>query len=154
MRGFGRVQVPGSAPSATRSFTPAVTQSGEPTYTSRSGFFTRIPGTRFIIGYATMKIAATSGAVANNYVIPTLPVSPSANYNTTGYTRPIGVADLYDASAFSGYVCELAIASGSVFLVATGTAAETYIGITGAPFAAALAANDLISYSFMYEAAT
>ena len=153
MRGVGRVQVPGASPAATRTFTPAVTQSGAPTYTSRAGYFTRIPGTRFIIGYAYIKIAATGGAVANNYVVPTLPVTPSTNYTAPGFAWPIGQVSLYDASAFSGYEGVVTLYAGQVTLESTGTAAETSFGITGAPFAAALAANDLISYSFMYEAA-
>ena len=157
MRGLGRIQVPG-APAATRSFTPAVTQSGAPTYTSRSGYFTRIPGTRWVQGAFCIIIAGTGGAVANNAVAITVPFPAAPWYVTSsgGSGEVIGAGTIYDYSSgliYPGHLMNGGM--GVMYLIPSHNTTNAFMGYTASSsFAAALATNDAITGTFMYEAAT
>ena len=157
MRGLGRIQVPG-APAATRSFTPAVTQSGAPTYTSRSGYFTRIPGTRWVQGAFCIIIAGTGGAVANNAVSITVPFPAAPWYvsSSGGSGEVIGAGTIYDYSSgliYPGHLMNGGM--GVMYLIPSHNTTNAFMGYTASSsFAAALATNDTITGTFMYEAAT
>ena len=157
MRGLGRIQVPG-APAATRSFTPAVTQSGAPTYTSRSGYFTRIPGTRWVQGAFCIIIAGTGGAVANNAVAITVPFPAAPWYvsSSGGSGEVIGAGTIYDYSSgliYPGHLMNGGM--GVMYLIPSHNTTNAFMGYTASSsFAAALATNDTITGTFMYEAAT
>jgi hypothetical protein len=157
MRGVGRIHVPGASPAATRSFTPAVTQSGAPTYTSRSGYFTRIPGTRWVQGAFVIVIAGTGGAVANNPVAITEPVNHAAWYvGGIGGSFVIGTGTIYDASSGLIYPAHLVTgAAGAMYLLPSHNTTGVLMGYTASSsFAAALTTSDAITGTFMYEAAT
>ena len=157
MRGLGRIQVPG-APAATRSFTPAVTQSGAPTYTSRSWYFTRIPGTRWVQGAFVIIIAGTGGAVANNAVSITVPFPAAPWYvsSSGGSGEVIGAGTIYDYSSgliYPGHLMNGGM--GVMYLIPSHNTTNAFMGYTASSsFAAALATNDCITGTFMYEAAT
>lgn len=155
MRGLGRGAGLVTGGGQTRTWTPAVTQSGAPTYTSRGGWWIRIPGTRWITASAVIIISGTSGAVANNPIAITEPVNHSANYvGGIGGSYAIGTATLYDSS--SGLVFPAHVvtgAAGSVYLLPSSSTAGALLGYTTSPFGAALAASDAIALTMTYEAA-
>lgn len=157
MRGVGRIQVPDASPAATRSFTPAVTQSGAPTYTSRSGYFTRIPGTRWVQGAFRVVIAGTGGAVVNNPVVITEPVSHADWYiGGIGERLVIGSGMIYDASSGQIYPAHIVPwFAGQMVLLPSHNTTNALMGYTASSsFAAALTTSDAITGTFMYEAAT
>ena len=158
MRGLGRIQVPGASHAAIRSFTPSVTQSGAPTYTSRSGYFTRIPGTRWVQGGFVIIIAGTGGAVANNAVSITepFPAAPWYVSSSGGSGVNIGTGTIYDYSSGLIYPGHLMTGgTGVMYLIPSHNTTNAFMGSTASSsFTAALTTNDAITGTFMYETAT
>ena len=156
MRGLGRIQGGGIVAGGTLSWAPVVTQSGNPTYTSRSAFWTRDAGCRWIQGSAVIIIAGTGGCVANNPISITEPVNHASWYvGGVGGSFVVGTATIYDSSAgliYPGHV--VTGVAGSLYILPSHNTTGALMGYTASSsMAAALAAGDAIAMTFAYEAA-
>lgn len=131
---------------AWETWTPTLTQSGAVTKTVTYGKLLRIG--RLIV--AEVFLTCTGSGTAANNVIVGLPVASAANGAL--FAQEIGTATIFDVSANLAY-------KGNAILLSTTTlairASGTSSGVLGTTdFTAALAVNDTVSYSIMYEAAS
>lgn len=126
---------------AWETWTPAVTQSGAVTATTTLGRYMRIQ--KLVIAVAKMTITGTG--TANNAVTLSLPITA----NNTG--QMIGSGFIYDSSAnlLDLVICEGATTTTAKFY-RDGVASGSFWGIDRN---VALANNDVISVTLMYEAA-
>lgn len=126
---------------AWETWTPAVTQSGAVTATTTLGRYMRIQ--KLVIAVAKMTITGTG--TANNAVTLSLPITAKDTLQV------IGSGLIYDASAnvLDLVSCDCSTTTTSNFY-RDGAAASAYWGIDRN---IALANGDIISVSFMYEAA-
>jgi hypothetical protein len=130
------------------SWTPAVVQSGSVASTNERSVYTRLG--RLII--ASFYVTITGTGTANNAITVSLPV------NAASTAGSIGTAHFRDNSTGlnSGAFCKLASASTFNLLDSAFGATldvDAYIGLTGATFDAAIAANDYIMGQVIYDAA-
>ena len=126
---------------AWETWTPAVTQSGAVTATTTLGRYMRIQ--KLVIAVAKMTITGTG--TANNAVTLSLPITAN---NTA---QMIGSGFIYDSSAtlLDLVICESATTTTTRFY-RNGVAGQAWWGIDPN---VALANNDVISVTLMYEAA-
>lgn len=124
------------------SYTPTLVQSGSVTKNISYAAWAKLGPT--IIGNVQLNVTGT-GTAANNVVVG-LPTAAA-----TSAARQIGSGYIYDTSA--------ALVYGGFLVITTTTTAILYrdgsnqIGLGQAGFGAALAVNDVVTYTFMYESA-
>lgn len=128
-------------------YTPTLVQSGTVTKTVTRAKYMKMG--RWVVGHAVLTV--TGSGTANNEVRIGLPVSAASTAGPMVY----GVAYVFDTSA-SGLFKGLCAGDNVdyVTLLDTSTNAATRLGVTGAGFAAGLAAGDVVSINFAYEAAS
>jgi hypothetical protein len=133
-------------------WTPTLTQSGAVTKTVTSGAYIRIG--RLIVGYCFLTVTGT-GTSSNGIVIST-PVTAAVSGTT-----PCGQGWLLDESLtpdgfYKGFVALNTTTQFVLYDHTVGPAngiAATLMGSGANTFNAALAANDVVTIQFMYEAA-
>ncbi len=133
------------------SYTPTVTQSGSPTLLTSTARYFQIGKLVIVIG--DIVINATGGALANNEISISLPVTAA----TPGLLSN-GTCYLYDASADILYPCSARMnTTGSFTMLPVDQVANAYgaggLVLGTLRFTAALAANDHIGFTVIYDAA-
>lgn len=127
-------------------WTPTVTQTGTVAYTASRATYWRAG--RLII--VNMHLTVTGSGTANSTVVVTLPITAATHPANT----VLGEGNINDNSANLSYPNKVLYNSTTQVTFLDGTAAtNVLVGLTGSAFSAALANNDIISATFMYEAA-
>lgn len=130
---------------AWETYTPTLTQSATVAKTVSYARFTRIGRTVFVM----VSLAVTGAGTAANAVAIGLPVTAAA----IAGNPPVGIGWVFDTSAGDTIVGQAYLASTTTAQLVSTRATGNIVG-TGGGFAAGLAANDVVTLSATYEAAT
>lgn len=127
-------------------YTPTITQSNTPTFTTIRAAYTKSGRTISASGLVTISANGT----ANNEIRVSLPETAAHSASI-----PIGNAWLYDASAGALYRCQaISDNTGYFTMFATHVTTLQRLGATSSPFTAALANTDQLAWYINYESAS